>query len=64
MSWQKMEFRQKSEICYGLSSPDLLLSSVKIEDSREGHKQSINRNAAGRSGIDLKLSEVKALYSL
>ncbi len=54
--------RQKSEICYGLSSPPLLPHAVIEVDGMgiKEYQQKISREA----GIALKISEVKALYSL
>ncbi len=54
--------QEKSEVCYGFSSNLSCLPS-KIDNSQEGlteYRHEVHRD----SGIDLKISEVKALYSL
>jgi primosomal protein N' (replication factor Y) len=54
--------REKSEICYAFTSPNIF--TLKDTDaSREGVKE-YRQKISRKTGIDLKLSEVKALYSL
>ncbi len=58
----KDRVQEKREVCYGLS-PQLACPPEKIDDSRNGlleYRQELYQD----SGIDLKLSEVKALYRL
>ncbi len=54
--------REKSEICYGVTSPDLL-PPVEI-DGGTGALKEYKQKISQEAGIDLKISEVKALYSL
>ncbi len=54
--------QEKNEICYGMSSPDFL-PPTELDAAPEGikeYQQKMSRDA----GVDLKISEVKALYSL
>ncbi len=53
---------EKNEICYGLTSPRSL-GPKEIDASREGLKEYQHRFSQ-EVGIELKISEVKALYSL
>ena len=54
--------REKNEVCYGVTSPDLF-PPAEIDAGPKGikeYQQKINLE----TGIELKISEVKALYSL
>lgn len=54
--------REKNEICYAFTSPNIF--TLKDTDvSRESFKE-YRQKICRKTGIDLKLSEVKALYSL
>jgi primosomal protein N' (replication factor Y) len=54
--------REKSEICYGFTCPDLF-NSQPIELNRESLKE-FQQKISREIGLDLKLSEVKTLQSL
>jgi len=54
--------REKSEVCYAFTAPTLYVPA-KSEASQEDIKK-YRLHVAQTTGVDLKLSEVKALYSL
>jgi primosomal protein N' (replication factor Y) len=54
--------REKSEICYGFTSPNLF-TAKELDASQEGLKE-YQQKVSREAGIDLKISEVKVLYSL
>ncbi len=54
--------REKSELCYALTSPHPF-TPKEIDASREGLKE-YQQKVSLEAGVALKLSEVKALYSL
>jgi len=58
----KDSVREKCEICYAFTSRQLL-SFNEIDETGEGLKE-YQQKVSREAGIDLKLSEVKTLYSL
>ncbi len=54
--------QEKNEVCYGLNTPQFF-KPKEIDESREGLKE-YQQKFSQETGIELKISEVKALYTL